>query len=401
MSQYKLNLNPKEVPQVNTKFRTIKTKIPVLESISILSEMEKREINGMYAHEMPVVWDKAEDFQIYDAWGNKWIDFSSGIFVANVGHSAKRVINAIADKVKQKLLHSYIFPSDIRIKLVNKICEVSNMERALLTVTGSEANDAVIQMMKRNKEGKILSIQGAYYGSTTACRLIAENTIDEEMSPDKFNPNEIAGVFLQAFRGRDANLLPYEWIREWCNWAQKNNIPVGFDEMQSGFARTGKWFGFQNYDIQPDFITIGKAFGGGLPISAVVGKSELLKFSDDLWCTHSGNPVCCASALATLETIESENLVEKTANRTEWFGKALRTALPNNKVYGSGMIWGVYTGDPEITQKVIEKCMEKGLLLVSTHGIAIKIGPPLTIPDEALKEGVEVLKESFEEVTNN
>src|SRR3989344_3960335 len=383
---------------IKTKFRHIKTKIPVPASLAQLRQMQKYEANEMCNHELPVIWDRADDFSVYDRWGNKWIDFTSGIFVASVGHSAQKVVFAVAGKVKNKLMHSYVFPTDARLTLAKKLCRLVKMDNVLFTVTGSEANDAVIQMMHRNRKGNILSIKGAYYGSTTACRQLLENTIDESTRPDLVDSKGVAGVFLQVFRGRDAKFMPYEWVRSWVQWAQKNNIPVGFDEMQSGFARTGKWFGHQHYNVRPDFITIGKAFGGGLPISAVVGSKKLLQFSGDLWSTHTGNPICCAAALAVIETIEDQKLVEKTAKRDYWIRELLEKSFPDNKVYGRGMIWAVYTGDAKITQKVIVKCAEKGLLLVSTHGMAIKIGPPLTIPDEALREGIEVLKESFEEI---
>ncbi len=400
MTKYKISYIPKEVPEIKTRFRQIKTKIPVLESVSLLQDMQKYEVSDMCIHELPIVWDRADDFQVYDRWGNKWIDFTSGIFVANVGHCAKEVSAAIVKKVDNKLIHSYVFPNDSRVKLAKKLCKITQMDKTLLVVTGSEANDAAIQMMQRNRKGKILSIDGAYYGGTTACRLLSKNVIDELMNPDKINPTEIAGVFLQTFRGRDAKFMPYDWIRTWCKWAQENDIPVGFDEMQSGFGRTGKWFGYQNYDVQPDFITVGKALGGGLPISAVIGRKKLLELSDDLWSTHTGNPICCAAALASLEIIENQKLVEKTAARTDWFGQLLKETFPNHKIYGQGMIWALYTGDAKLTQKIIEKCAEKGLLLVSTYGPAIKIGPPLTIPDEALIEGIKVIEESFEEVIN-
>lgn len=399
MPKYKISYkNPKEVSKVSTRYRKIKTKIPVPESIPAFQEMEKYEVSDMYTHELPIIWDRADDFQVYDRWGNKWIDFTSGIFVANVGHCAERVSVAIANKVNNKLIHSYIFPHDSRVKLAKKLCEIAKMDKVLLTVTGSEANEAAMQIMRRNKKGKILSIKGAYYGSSTACRSLLENTIDESIYPQKINYNEIAGVFLQTFRGRDAKFMPYSWIRTWYKWAQDNNIPVGFDEMQSGFARTGKWFGHQHYNVQPDFITVGKALGGGLPISAVIIKNKLLKYASDLWSTHTGNPICCAAALATLETIERKKLVEKSAKKGKWFGKLLRKTLSDYPIYGRGMIWAIYTGDAKLTQKIITKCAEKGLLLVSTHGPAIKIGPPLTIPDEVLNEGIQVIKEVFEEI---
>jgi len=354
--------------------------------------MNNYEPNSISNHEVPVVWDRADDFYIYNKEGKQWIDFTSGIFVANVGHCAPKVKDAIIGQTNS-LIHSYIFQNEPRMKLAKKLCELTKMDKVLFTVTGSEANDAVIQMMRKNKEGKILSINGAYYGSTIGCRSLTD-TIDEYKSPDEFNSNDIAGIFLQVFRGQDANFLPYNWVKIWYEWAKKNSIPFGFDEMQSGIGRTGKWFGYQHYNIQPDFITIGKALGGGLPISAVIGKG-LLELSDDLWSTHSGNPVCCAAALAVLETIEEQNLLEKTTEKNDWFAKLLSETFPSNKIYGLGMIWAIYTGNAEITQRIISKCAQNGLLLVSTHGPAIKIGPPLTISDEALKEGVQILKRCF------
>jgi 4-aminobutyrate aminotransferase / (S)-3-amino-2-methylpropionate transaminase / 5-aminovalerate transaminase len=382
---------------MKTKYREIKTKIPSAESEAAFESMKKYEVKDMYEHELPIIWDKADDFQISDKWGNTWIDFTSGIFVANVGHAAKEVKQAIEEKLQAGLLHSYIFPNDSRIQLTKKICEVSNMDKVLLTVTGSEANEAAIQTMRNNKKGKILTLKGANYGSTTGCREIIKDGIDESMSPDTFNPDEVSGVFLEAFRGKDAKFVPYDWVQTWCTWAEKNNIPVGFDEMQSGFARTGKWFGHEHYNVKPDFITVGKAFGGGLPISALVGKEKFMQHADDLWSTHTANPVSCAAALAVLDIIEGKKLVEKTQERDKWVRELLQQSLPNNEIHGRGMIWGIYTGDPEITQKIIQRCAEKGVLLVSTHGPAVKVGPPLTIPDEALREGIEVIKEAVEE----
>ena len=355
-----------------------------------MDNLEKKyEVSSMCDHEVPVVWDRADDFYVYDKQGNKWIDFTSGIFVVNVGHCAQKVKEAIISQT-EKLIHSYIFQNEPRIKLAKKLCEITKMDKVLFTVTGSEANDAVIQMMRRNRKGKILSLGGAYYGSTIGCRSLTD-VITEYNSPDKFNPQETAGVFLQVFRGIDANFLPYNWVKIWVKWAQDNNIPVGFDEMQAGIGRTGKWFGYEHYNIKPDFITIGKALGGGLPISAVIG-NDLLEHGNDLWSTHSGNPVCCAAALATIETIEELNLLEKTAKRNEWFSKLLAETFPDNKIYGHGMIWAIYTGNEKITQEIINKCADNGLLLVSTYGPAIKIGAPLTISDEALKEGINILK---------
>src|SRR3989344_2780578 len=330
-----------KVPVIKTKFRRIQTRIPVPESLVLLKEMKKYEVSDMYTHELPIFWDKTDDFQVYDKWGNKWIDFTSGIFVANVGHCANEVSDAIAKKLHNRLIHSYIFPNDSRQQLTKKLCKITSMDKALLTVTGSEANEAAIQTMQRNRKGKILALRGAFYGSTTGCRQLLENAIDESMTPNKFNHKEIAGVFLQVFRGRDVKLLPYDWVKVWYKWARGNNISIGFDEMQAGFGRTGKWFGYQHYDVQPDFVTVGKALGGGLPISALLGKKKLLQFSDDLWSTHTATPVCCAAAVATIGVIEEKKLVEKSAKRDKWVGRLLRKTFPHNEIYGCGMMWAI------------------------------------------------------------
>jgi acetylornithine/succinyldiaminopimelate/putrescine aminotransferase len=123
-----------------------------------------------------------------------------------------------------------------------------------------------------------------------------------------------------------------------------------------------------------------------------------MKQASDLWSTHTANPISCAAAVAVLDIIKTKKLVEKTAKRDKWVRQLLEKSLPNYAIYGRGMIWGVYTGDVETTQKIITKCAEKGLLLVSTHGPAVKIGPPLTIPDEALREGIKVIQECAKEI---
>jgi len=360
----------------------------------LLKDMEKYEVGGMRTHELPIVWDKAENYTVYGKQGNSWLDFTSGIFVANVGHNAPLVKDAIK-KQTDKLIHSYIFPNEPRIELEKELCKITGMDKALLLVTGSEANDAVIQMMQRRRKGRILTLKGAYYGSTIGCRSLTD-TIDEGVLPT--SPHEITGIFLQIFRGKDAKLVPHSWLEAWYKFAKDNDIIFGIDEMQSGMGRTGKWFGYQHYNIEPDFITIGKALGGGLPISAVVGRKDLLELSDDLWSTHTGNPVCCASALATIKTIKEKRLVKKTNDRNAWIEHLFHITYADYHVYGQGLMWGINVGDAEKVQIVLKKCAEKGLLLVNTHGTVIKIAPPLTISDNALILGIRILKLCLEEL---
>jgi 4-aminobutyrate aminotransferase / (S)-3-amino-2-methylpropionate transaminase / 5-aminovalerate transaminase len=352
-------------------------------------DIEKYEVSGFSSHELPVIWDKAVNSTITDIHGNKYIDFTSGIFVANVGHGAEKVKTAIK-KQSNKLIHSYIFPNKPRVKLEKELCDITGMDKVLLLNTGSEANDAAIQMINRFKKGKILTLEGAYYGSTIGCRSL-NNTINEETDPPSTARN-IAAIFLQIFRGKDVKIVSYPWIKTWYDFAKSRNILFGIDEMQSGIGRTGKWFGYQHYDIKPDFITIGKALGGGLPISAVIGRKDLLELSSDLWSTHTGNPVCCASALATIKTIKEKKLLAKTSERDIWVGRLLMLSFPGYYVSGEGLMWAIDLKDANKVKDTIKKCSKKGLLLVSTHGESIKIAPPLTISDKSIVEGIRILR---------
>jgi len=182
--------------------------------------------------------------------------------------------------------------------------------------------------------------------------------------------------------------------------------------MQAGFARTGKAFGFQHYDVMPDLICCGKGMGNGYPLSGVIGKRDIMDLPEvgNMSSTHSANPMACAVGLAVIEEIESRNLIEE-SNRK---GKVLKDRLNQLKqtsngrishILGEGLIAAILFKDPEtgeadglIASKIAEKCYEKGLLVVHTGRESIKIGPPLTITDEALLEGISVIAESFNEV---
>ena len=184
--------------------------------------------------------------------------------------------------------------------------------------------------------------------------------------------------------------------------------------MQSGFGRTGKNFGYEHYDVVPDLICIGKGMGGGVPLSGVIGKSEIMDLPDvgNMSSTHSANPLVCAAGLAVLEEIEEKQLISQTNLKS----KLLFNGLNNLKekypkqisyIFGKGLIAAILfkktngnLPDSIFASKVSELCMQKGLLVVHTGRESIKIGPPLIISNEALLEGIEVLDEAIYEALN-
>jgi 4-aminobutyrate aminotransferase-like enzyme len=185
--------------------------------------------------------------------------------------------------------------------------------------------------------------------------------------------------------------------------------------MQSGFGRTGKNFGYEHYGVKADLICCGKGMGGGFPISGVIGNAQVMDLPDtgNMSSTHSGNPVMCAAGLGVLDEIENKNLVKESERK----GRILKSRLKKleaefpkviSGIYGEGLIASILfhikdnrAASFQNVSIVAEKCMQKGLLVVHTGRESIKIGPPLTIPDDALIEGIEIIKESIFEVFND
>jgi 4-aminobutyrate aminotransferase-like enzyme len=185
-----------------------------------------------------------------------------------------------------------------------------------------------------------------------------------------------------------------------------------FDEMQAGFGRTGLNFGYEHYGVTPDLICTGKGMGGGLPLSGVLGRSSIMDLPEvgNMSSTHSASPLVCAAGLAVIEELESKNLVNEASRKGKVFRGALESLqklFPDHIswVLGEGMIMALLFHNPEtgkpdglLASKVAERCMQRGVLVVHTGRESIKLGPPLTIPEAALLEGVSVLSDSIAEV---
>ncbi len=459
MAGWNFNADPTKVPKVNTKYRKIVTRLPVPASAKLFKELERYESRSMHG-QMPVVWDRAEDFQVYDGYGNCWIDFTSTIFVANSGHSNRRVIKYIRETLDRRLIHTYTFVSKIRARFLKKLVDMtpSFCEKAFLLSSGTEATECALKLMKmrgqtiaRSKTG-IISFRGCMHGRTMAVEMLKGDDKSSEWIGYK-DPNifhmpfpypwladgrkdagvfwksrfkkdiadlknngvrfeDICGIMIESYQGWGAVFYPKEYIRELFIFARKYNILVTFDEIQSGMCRTGKLFAYQHYGVEPDLLCLGKGLSGGLPLSAVIGRKSILDLPDvgSMSSTHSANPICCAAGLANLEEIERLDLTRVSARKGALLHqrlKKLKAKFPDNiaRVIGKGMVAALIVTDP-VTHKpdgrlasiICEKAMQKGLLLVHTGRESIKIGPPLTISNDALLEGISVLEECFAEI---
>jgi len=451
----KYNLSPVDVAKVHTKYRTIKTKLPVPESLPVFHSLMSTEPVSMMG-QPPVVWDKAEGFNVYDKWGNKWIDWSSGVLITNAGHGRKEIINALRKIVNSKLLATYVFVHEKRAELTKMLQDISpdpTDYQVFLLSTGSEAVENCIKLAKTyalQKYGPqrkyIVSFINAFHGRTLGAQLAGgmaklktwivdegktfvqvpfpDGYKNENISFDLFleslrnqgiKPEEIAGIITESFQGVGPDFFPLEYAQKLDKFCRDNDIVSIFDEVQAGFGRSGKMFSFEHYGIKPDLIACGKGITSSLALSAVIGRKDIMGLyaPGSMTSTHSGSPLPAVAAIESLKIIIKEKLVENAKNLGDVLIPELhriRNKYPEilGCVQGRGLVAGIQVvqkgtkiPDAETALKINEKCFQKGLLMFAPVGIAgecLKISPPLTITKDALLEGVHVLEEACDEI---
>jgi 4-aminobutyrate aminotransferase-like enzyme len=387
----------------------------------ILKELKQYEPRGMHEHQLPVVWDKAFGDLVSDIDGKLYIDFTSGIFVTNVGHGT--VAEAIK-KQADKLIHSYTFSHTSRLNLMKKLREITGFEKFFLLSAGTEATDCAVKLMRKKREAYcIVSLFGSMHGKSMCAEKLRGNDGDNEWAysnddsmdfyhlMDPFNghfmddmavllykraPKEIAGFMIESYRGWNAKFYDKKYIQDLMSFAKSHNIPVCFDEIQGGFGRTGKLFAYEHYDVRPDLICVGKGLGGGLPISAVFGPASMLDIPDDLSSTHSANPICCEAAISAIDSLMKNDLITSARVKGELLYRELLKLLVSTSVKEvncKGLLASIIFKTSAQADKVVLEAMKRGLLLVRTGRESIKIGPPLTIRTSNMLRGINILKE--------
>ena len=447
------DFTPKAVPAVRTRFRRIVTPIPAPDSLELLETMRRHEPTSMLG-QPPILWDRADGVQVYDRFGNMWLDWSSGVLVANAGHGAKEIRDAILRTVERGLLHTFCFPNAERIELARALAAAApeGLSKAFLLTTGSETIECAVKLMRthgqrvggRRKIG-IVSFEGDFHGRTLGAQMVGGIpalkewivNLDPDMHqvpfPDGFRcrdttfegflrglqargvgPDRVAGIVMETFQGGSAGFAPAPYIQAMVAWCRAHDILVTFDEVQAGFGRSGKFFAFEHYGVVPDLICCGKGISSSLPLSAVLGRPEILDQYGpaDLTNTHGGNPVCAAAALASLKKILAEGLVANAQVAGGVLHEGLgRIAATHRDVIGAVMGRGLVAGlhmirrggvepDGELAFAVVEKALGKGLLMFAPVGLGaatVKICPPLTITEDAVLDGLAALSEAIAE----
>ena len=363
---------------------------------------------------------------IYDTNNKKYLDFVAGVSACTLGHQHPRVNNAIKNQL-DKYSHVMVYgeysqsPAVAYCKLLAEHLPYP-LEKTYLVNSGTEATEGALKLARRvTGRSQLISCHNAYHGNTMGSLSVMgfeeRKRIFRPLVPDvdfiTFNneadlqkiTTKTAGIILETIQGGAGFIQPHnDFLKKVRARCTEMGALMILDEIQPGFGRTGKLFGFQNYDVVPDIVVMGKGMGGGMPVGAFTASSahmDLLSDNPKLGhiTTFGGHPVIAAACLATLQELTETNLLSTISEKEKLFRSLLVHPLIQ-EIRGEGLMLAAMTSGIEITNQVIFKCQEKGLILfwLLFEGCAIRITPPLTISLEEISEGCKIILDSMDEI---
>lgn len=369
---------------------------------------------------------KAEGTYIYDVDGKSYLDFISGIAVTNIGHRHPHVVNAIKKQLDQ-YMHVMAYGEFIQTpqnKLAEKLASLlpPQLNSCYFVNSGAEANEGALKLAKRvTGRTQIISCKKSYHGSTHGALSVSGNEVKKyafrPLLPDvhfiEFNKmddlsmitEQTACVIIEPIQGdagvRIPSLAYMKALRERCT---EMGAFLIFDEIQTGFGRTGTLFCFEQMGVIPDILTIAKAMGGGMPIGGFISSKEnmdLFTFNPMLGhiTTFGGHPVVCAAALANLEVIENESLLADVEEK----GALIERLIAHPKIIEirrRGLMFAVEFESAELVAQIVNKCLENGLITFWFLSCpeSFRLAPPLTISVQEIEKGCKIIKNAIEEV---
>jgi acetylornithine aminotransferase len=379
-------------------------------------------------HPLGLEISHAKGSYIHSRLGKKYLDFVAGVSACPLGHCHPKITEAVKTQV-DKYAHVMVYgeyaqgPAVEYSKLLASLLP-DPLEKTYLVNSGTEAIEGAIKLARRFTGRKeIIAAKNAYHGNTMGSLSLMDNlernaafmpgiggvshiTFNNETDLEKIT-SQTAAVILETIQGGAGFILPEnDYLKKVKKKCRETGALLILDEIQPGFGRTGKPFGFEHFDVVPDILVIGKGMGGGLPIGAFVSSSEIMdSLSHDPELGHittfGGNPVIASAALATLREITETDLIAETLKKEKLFRKLLKHPLIK-EIRGKGLMLAAMLPSPEIATEVILKCQEKGLILfwLLFEKKALRISPPLNISEKEIEEGCGIIVEVLEEITN-
>lgn len=405
----------------------------------------------------PIYVKSAKNAELWDVEDNRYIDFGTGIAVCNTGHSHPKIVEAVKAQV-ENFSHTCVMvnPYEVAVELAEKLTKIAPGEsekKAIFVTTGAEAVENCVKIAKAHTGRRgVIAFNGSFHGRTNLTMGLTGKiapykksfgpfpgdiyhvpfpatsygaTIEDSLKAIKnlfkvdIEPSDVAAIIIEPVQGEGGFYsTPVELLQELRKICDEHGIVLIADEIQTGFGRTGKMFNCEYSGVEPDLITMAKGIAGGYPLAAVVGKQEIMDapIAGALGGTYGGSPVGCAAALAVLEIMEEEDLI----NRSNEIGKAFNSKLTQLQTQFPALISDVRNkgamiaielisdGDAnkpnaDLTKAIISKASEYGLILLACgfNSNVIRFLPPLTISDEVMNEGLDKFVELFSSLAIN
>jgi acetylornithine/N-succinyldiaminopimelate aminotransferase len=390
-----------------------------------IAELQKQHLMPTYAPGLALV--EGSGTSVWDAEGNEYLDFVSGIAVTNIGHCHPTMVHAIQDQVETLVHVSNLYYNEKQPLLAKALAEHSGLPGAkcFFCNSGAEANEGLIKLARLwgSDKGKyeILTMRQSFHGRTLATlTATGQEKVQQGFGPlpegfahanfndlqsveDAIGPRT-AAVLVEALQG-EGGVIPAEpeflpGLRKLCD---EKGILLLCDEVQCGMGRTGKWFGFQNYDVQPDAFSLAKGLGNGFPIGAIVAGDKL----SDIFqpghhaTTFGGTPLACSAALSVIEVIDGEELLANTMMMGGYLVEGLCDIAMKHKkwiagVRGLGLLLGMVLDVP--ASPLQKKLQEKGMLALATAGNILRLLPPLNVSQEEIDQALALIAEACVEL---
>ena len=395
---------------------------------------------------------RAENAEVWDVEGRRYIDFAGGIAVQNIGHRHPRVMAAVRDQI-EAFTHTcfQVTPYEVYLRLaerLNRIAPGPGAKKTMLLSTGAEAIENAVKIA-RAATGRpaIISFSGGFHGRTMMALALTgkinpykvdfgpfSGDVFHAAFPDEYRgvsiaqslesiekifrseveASRVAAIVIEPVQGEGGfNVAPFDFMRGLRKLCDRHGILLIADEIQTGFGRTGKMFAIEHSEVAPDLIVIAKALGGGLPIAAVIGRVEVMDAPapGGLGSTFAGNPVACAAGLAVLEVFEDEGILSRAIRLGDHLGERLRALQSDSRfdcigdVRGLGPMLAIEVVKnratkepaPELTKQITATAANRGLIILSCgiHSNVVRLLPPLTASIELADEGLAILEASM------
>lgn len=384
--------------------------------------LDKEYVMQTYGRQ-PLALKEGKGAVVWDVEGRPYIDCVAGIAVNNVGHAHPNVAEAIS-KQAHKLIHtSNIYYTEEQVRLAELLVKVSPHQKAFFCNSGAEANEGAIKLARKyTGKGEIIAMENSFHGRTiTTITATGQHKYKKNFGPltpgFKHVPygdveavreaitHKTAAVLIEPIQGEGGIIIPPEgYLEELKKVCHENDVLLIFDEVQTGFGRTGEMFASQTFKVAPDITTLAKAIAGGFPMGAVLASEEVGNAFEpgDHAATFGGGPLACAAALASIQTIQDEGLLAQSRSRGECFKTQLKDLFQEygmvEDVRGRGMMLGMEMGMP--CASMVDEMRQQGVLVNCTAGNVLRFVPPLVITTEQINEVTDSLDEVLRRISD-